>query len=216
MYKNTKYFSETDEYINDLGQTVLRKTKFKRTQRRIINKFGDALIDGNEGVTIKAPEDIHIMSIDEYHKSTRNDVSINNINSEQKWIPRHQREGFNHEKKEIVPNNQYSSSNNQYSSSNNSNAYKPPRHSNKKISFSIKISNITEDLKPDDFEYIIKKELNLYPTRIKLMMSKTKDTCLGFAFVDFRNKEDQQNAIKKIEGYIIGYQILSAEIAKSN
>tara|TARA_B100000497_G_C7680133_1_gene411449 strand:+ start:1571 stop:2209 length:639 start_codon:yes stop_codon:yes gene_type:complete len=212
MYKNTKYFTKTDEYINDLGQKVLRKTNFKRTQRRVIHKFGNALTDGNEGVTIRSPEDIHIMSINDYNKTTRNDISINNINSEQRWIPRHLREGFICEKEEVVPRE----SEKKYSSSNNSNAYKPPRHSNKLVSFSIKISNITEDLQPSDFEYIIKKELGLYPTRIKLMMSKTKETCLGFAFVDFRNKEDQQNAIKKIEGYIIGYQILSAEVAKSN
>lgn len=76
----------------------------------------------------------------------------------------------------------------------------------------IRISNLSESTEEQDLEQLVKP----FGQTSKLFLARDKITnlCKGFAYVHFKNKEDGERAIAKLNGYGYDHLILSADWSK--
>lgn len=76
----------------------------------------------------------------------------------------------------------------------------------------IRISNLSESTEETDLEQLVKPFGQT--SKLFLARDKTTNLCKGFAYVHFKNKEDGERAIQKLNGYGYDHLILSADWSK--
>lgn len=207
MYSH-QYKTKISERINESGQTVRLTQRYLMSHRRPIKPFGDAKDCDDKDITIKSKEKFKIMTVAEYTKSisdqARSRVASEEPGSAVKWVAPHLRAGGSKIVK-AAPIDESTKT-----------GYRPPNQRGKFSTYGVKISNIDEYLTSEEFEDVVRADLKLHPHSIRLVMHRGERAHLnkGFAFLNFITEEQRDGALECIDGQVIGYQVLSAEIAK--
>tara|TARA_B100001093_G_C26854897_1_gene1026915 strand:- start:223 stop:1041 length:819 start_codon:yes stop_codon:yes gene_type:complete len=206
--QETTYFykNKDGKIIKEIKKTMKSKIS-KKSVKKHINPFGDALKNNDDIVTTLSPTDVFIEPVKKYSKHTipvpepvlKKDLFGKKINKGSKFkifsINDSLKNKFKDENKK-------------------SGGYKPPGFNNEKNTIVLK--NLPEIYVNKDFEYDIKNQFSEFGTilKIKILSNRNNKICKGIGFIDFVKKESVSKVLESKIKFKLCNQIIMVEKKK--